>query len=197
MVCSSLQTNCSDCYRYSFNTLLWWYLKLDPDEVGRQDQGEEDQQPGLVRRQPPQEQHGGGGWLRRRWSCSLSGTRTKQVCTEFAPIMFCEISVFAPCLTKVCSLKTSILSLHWANFRAFWFALNFHKFAQFALILHRIYTEFTSQPAFFLGKKAGWEICKLSVIFEQTVQTLSKQTCIYPCKFAQCKRFWPSVNNRA
>ena len=30
-------------------------------EVGRQDQGEEDQQPGLVRRQPPQEQHGGGG----------------------------------------------------------------------------------------------------------------------------------------
>jgi hypothetical protein len=33
----------------------------DPDEVGRQDQGEEDQQPGLVLRQPPQEQHGGGG----------------------------------------------------------------------------------------------------------------------------------------
>jgi hypothetical protein len=31
----------------------------DPDEVGRQDQGEEDQQPGLVRRQSPQEQHGG------------------------------------------------------------------------------------------------------------------------------------------
>jgi hypothetical protein len=28
---------------------------------GRQDQGEEDRQPGLVRRQPPQEQHGGGG----------------------------------------------------------------------------------------------------------------------------------------
>ena len=37
------------------------YGSRDPDEVGRQDQGEEDQQPGLVRRQPPQEQHGGGG----------------------------------------------------------------------------------------------------------------------------------------
>jgi len=39
------------------------YGSGDPDEVGRQDQGQdsEDQQPGLVRRQPPQEQHGGGG----------------------------------------------------------------------------------------------------------------------------------------
>ena len=33
----------------------------DPYEVGRQDQGQEDQQPGHVRRQPPPEQHGGGG----------------------------------------------------------------------------------------------------------------------------------------
>ena len=37
------------------------YGSRDPDEVGRQDQGEEDQQPGLVRRKPPQEQPGGGG----------------------------------------------------------------------------------------------------------------------------------------
>jgi hypothetical protein len=33
----------------------------DPDEVGRQDQGAQDQQPGFVRWQPPQEQHGGEG----------------------------------------------------------------------------------------------------------------------------------------
>jgi hypothetical protein len=31
------------------------------DEVGHQDQGAQDQQLGLVRRQPHQEQHGGGG----------------------------------------------------------------------------------------------------------------------------------------
>jgi hypothetical protein len=30
---------------------------------------------------------------------------------------------------------------------------------------------------------------KPSVNFEQTVQTLSKQTCIYPSKFAQCELF--------
>ena len=30
-------------------------------QVDRQDQGAQDQQPGLVRRQPPPEQHGGGG----------------------------------------------------------------------------------------------------------------------------------------
>ena len=29
--------------------------------IGRQDQGAQDQQPGLVRTEPPQEQHGGGG----------------------------------------------------------------------------------------------------------------------------------------
>ena len=33
----------------------------EPDEDSRQDQGEEDQQPGLGRRQHPQGQHGGGG----------------------------------------------------------------------------------------------------------------------------------------
>jgi hypothetical protein len=35
----------------------------NPDEVGRQDPGAEDQhwQPGLLWRQPPQEQHGSGG----------------------------------------------------------------------------------------------------------------------------------------
>jgi len=33
----------------------------DPDEVGRQDPGAKDQQPGHVRRQHPQKQHGGGG----------------------------------------------------------------------------------------------------------------------------------------
>ncbi len=124
-----------------------------------------------------------------------TATCTKQVCqcSKFAPIMFCEMSGFGPCLTKVCSLKTSLLSLHWATFWAFWFTQNLHKFTQFALILHRIYTKFTSQPAFFLGKKAGWEMCKPSVNFEQTVQTLSKQTCVYRCKFAQCKLFWPWV----
>ncbi len=34
------------------------------------------------------------------------------VCTEFAPIFFCEMSGFAPCLTKVCSLNSSLLNLH-------------------------------------------------------------------------------------
>ena len=33
----------------------------EPDEDCRQDQGEEDQQPSIVRRQHPQGQHGGGG----------------------------------------------------------------------------------------------------------------------------------------
>jgi len=33
----------------------------DPDEVGLQDPGVKDPQPGLVWRQHPQEQHGGGG----------------------------------------------------------------------------------------------------------------------------------------
>ncbi len=45
-----------------------------------------------------------------RWRCS--GTWMKQVCqcSKFAPIMFCEMSGFAPWLTKVCLLKTSSLS---------------------------------------------------------------------------------------
>jgi hypothetical protein len=33
----------------------------DPDEVGRQDPGAQDQQPGLFQRRHPQEQYGGGG----------------------------------------------------------------------------------------------------------------------------------------
>ncbi len=40
--------------------------------------------------------------------------------------------------------------------KLFWFPLNLHKFTQFALILHQIYTESTHHPAFFLGKKVGW-----------------------------------------
>ena len=50
-----------------------------PVQVVRQDQGAQDQQPGLVRRQPPPEQH--GRWRRRsRWR----GTWMSQVCTGFA-----------------------------------------------------------------------------------------------------------------
>ncbi len=36
-------------------------ISRGPDEDGSQDQGEEDQQPSIVRRQHPQGQHGGGG----------------------------------------------------------------------------------------------------------------------------------------
>ena len=52
-----------------------------PDEIGRQDPGSEDQQPGLVRRQHPQEQHGGAVMeLRRR----LDETGVHQVHTIYA-----------------------------------------------------------------------------------------------------------------
>ena len=45
---------------YSSSDLLYFNIS-EPDEDSRQDQGEEDQQPGLGRRQHPQGQHGGGG----------------------------------------------------------------------------------------------------------------------------------------
>jgi hypothetical protein len=56
-------THWADNYAAVGRTRIWHLHLPDggPDEDGRQDQGEEDQQPSIVRRQHPQGQHGGGG----------------------------------------------------------------------------------------------------------------------------------------
>jgi hypothetical protein len=57
-----------------------------PDEIGRQDPGSEDQQPGLVRRQHPhwQEQHGGGGGDGAAAALDSDETGVHQVHTIYA-----------------------------------------------------------------------------------------------------------------
>ena len=65
------------------------------------------------------------------------------------------------------------------------------KFTQFAQNLHSVYTEFTSEPLVCLGTTRGSELSKLSVNFEQTVQTLCKLRVIYVCQFAHYNLFTP------
>ena len=65
------------------------------------------------------------------------------------------------------------------------------KFTQFAQCLHRFYTWFTSEHLVFLGTTRCSEMRKLSVNFEQTVQTLCKLRVIYVCQFAHYNLFTP------
>jgi hypothetical protein len=51
---------------------------------------------------------------------------------------------------------------------------------EFTPNLHRVYFR---TIFFLLGKPPRSEMWKLSVSFEQSMQTLSKQTCIYLCQF--------------
>jgi hypothetical protein len=90
------------------------YGSGDPDEleVGRQGQGQEDQQVGN------NQASFGGSLLKNNMEVEaamemqrhrdLDETGVHRVCTNYV----CEMSEFAPCLIKVCSLKTSLISLH-------------------------------------------------------------------------------------